>query len=92
MIVSREPAKAMRKVSSNRRVVSILTLPNLSVYRSKTMTVKNEIKTDKKISEDILDNKDRYVIQDGHVRVKTDQLLQSPKVKKQIEKIREIFQ
>ncbi len=56
------------------------------------MTVKNEIKTDKKISEDILDNKDRYVIQDGHVRVKTDQLLQSPKVKKQIEKIREIFQ
>lgn len=56
------------------------------------MTDQNEVKTNAKARSDVLDDTNKYIVRGGHVYVKTEQLLQSPKVKQQIEKIREMFQ
>lgn len=55
------------------------------------MTDQNEVKAKTNVGAEVLDDTNKYIIRGGHVYVKTEQLLQSPRVKQQIEKIREIF-
>jgi hypothetical protein len=59
--------------------------------REQAMSTQDKAKTQTDIKGEVLDNKEKYTIRGGHVYVKTEQLLQSPKVKKQIEELRKIF-
>lgn len=55
------------------------------------MSTQDKVKAQADLNGEVLDNKDKYIIRGGHVYVKTEQLLQSSKVKQQIRKLRELF-
>jgi len=84
IIVLTKPAKAMGDVHPKSAGCFYLS-------REKKMPIPDKVKIQADLNGEVLDNKDKYVIRGGHIYVKAEQLLQSSKVKRKIEQLRETF-